>query len=104
MRVGAMVRQLVGSCSGVMHAARLGAVVKAVEGIVQGGRLSPATMGRNLRLFLLLAMAHRLLRGWDRPIILVDWTQAGSSTHQALVAAVPIGGRALPIFLEVHPQ
>jgi hypothetical protein len=30
----------------------------------------------------------------------VDWTQAGA--HVALVAAVPIGGRALPIYLEVH--
>lgn len=129
MRVGEMVRQLVGECSAVVHAARLGAVVKAIEGVVQGGRLSPATIGRNLpgqgrpkhgikcvdrllgnphlardRLFLLLAVAHRLLRGWARPVILVDWTQAGSSTHQALVAAVPIGGRALPIYLEVHPQ
>jgi hypothetical protein len=112
-----------------MHAARLGAVVKAVEGIVEGGRLSPATIGRSLpgtcspkhgikcvdrllgnahltrdRLFLLLAVAHRLLRDWARPVILVDWTQAGSSTHEVLVAAVPIGGRALPIYLEVHPQ
>jgi DDE family transposase len=129
MRVEAMVRQLVGECSAVMHTARLRAVVKVVEGIVQGGRLSPATMGRNLpgsvrpkhgikcvdrllgsshmagdRLFLSLAVAHRLLRGWDRPVILVDWTQAGGSTHQALVAAVPVGGRALPIYLEVHPQ
>jgi hypothetical protein len=112
-----------------MHAARLSAVVRAVEGIVEGGRLSPATIGRNLpgrgrpkhgikcvdrllgnphlardRLFLLLAVAHRLLRGCARPEILVDWTQAGGSTHEALVAAVPIGGRALPIYLEVHPQ
>ena len=129
MRVGEMVRQLVRGCSGVMHAARLSAVIRAVEGIVEGGRLAPATIGRNLpgggrpkhgikcvdrllgnphlardRLFLLLAVAHRLLRGCARPEILVDWTQAGGSTHEALVAAVPIGGRALPIYLEVHPQ
>lgn len=129
MRVGAMVREVLEGCSAVVHVARLNAVVKAVEGVVQGGRLSPATVGRNLpgsvrpkhgikcvdrllgsphltreRLFFLLAVAHRLLRGWERPVILVDWTQAGSSTHQVLVAAVPIGGRALPIYLEVHPQ
>jgi hypothetical protein len=35
--------------------------------------------------------------------VLVDWTQA-IQTHQALVAATPIGGRALPLYLEVHPQ
>jgi hypothetical protein len=54
------------------------------------------------RLFIFLAVAHHLLRGCARPVILVDWTQAGG-THEALVAAVPIGGRALPIYIEVHP-
>ena len=54
------------------------------------------------RLLIFLAIAHHLLRGCVRPVILVDWTQSGGS-HEALVAAVPIGGRALPIYLEVHP-
>jgi hypothetical protein len=127
MRVGPMVRQLVEGCSGTVHATRLAAMVKSVEGIVLGGRLSPATIGRNLpgsarpkhgikcvdrllgssrmardRLFILMALAHHLLRGCARPVILIDWTHAGG-THEALVAAVPIGGRALPIYLEVHP-
>jgi len=127
MRVGPMVRELVAGCSSVVHSARVAAVVKAVEGIVRGGRLSPATIGRSLpgtafakhgikcvdrllgnphlvgdRLPIFLAIAHRLLSGCARPVILVDWTQAGG-THEALVAAVPIGGRALPIYLEVHP-
>jgi hypothetical protein len=127
MRVEPMVRQLVAGCSGVVHATRLSAVVKSVEGIVSGGRLTPATIGRNLpgsarpkngikcvdrllgnphmardRFFVFLALARHLLRGCARPVILVDWTQAGG-THEALVAAVPIGGRALPIYLEVHP-
>jgi len=127
MRVEAMVREVISGCSSVVHAVRLGTVVKLVEGIVLGGRLSPATIGRSLRgsalpkheikrvdrllgnpkmggdrLFLFLAIAHRLLRGAERPVILVDWTQA-CGTHVALVAAVPIGGRALPIYVEVHP-
>jgi hypothetical protein len=127
MRVDEMVRDLVGSCSSVMHAARLGTVLKTVEGIVRAGRLVPATIGRNLpggalpkhgikcvdrllgnskmagdRLFIFLAIARRLLRGCPRPVILVDWTQSGGR-HEALVAAVPIGGRALPIYIEVHP-
>ena len=128
MRVGEMVRQLVGECSAVAHAARLGAVVKAIEESHRAGGCRQRRSGRNLpgggrpkdgikcvdrllgnphlardRLFL-LAVAHRLLRGWARPIILVDWTQAGSSTHQASAASAPIGGRAPPIYLEVHPQ
>ena len=127
MRVDEMVRDLVGGCSSVVHAVRLGTVIKTVEGIVRGGRLVPAMIGRNLpggalpkhgikcvdrllgnskmtgdRRFIFHAIAHRLLRGCTRPVILVDWTQSGGR-HEALVAAVPIGGRALPIYIEVHP-
>lgn len=125
MRVGQMVRELVGSCSSVVHSVRAAAVMALVEGIVQGGRLSPATIGRALsggalpkhsikrvdrllgnpkmvgdRVFFFKAIALRLLRQCARPVVLVDWTQAGQ--HVALVAAVPIGGRALPIYVEVH--
>jgi hypothetical protein len=57
---------------------------------------------RGDRLFLFLAIAHRVLREASKPVVLVDWTQACGS-HVALVAAVPIGGRALPIYAEVHP-
>jgi hypothetical protein len=126
MRVDEMVRDLVRSCSPVVHAVRVAAVTALVEGIVRGGRLSPATIGRVLpgralpkhsikrvdrllgnpkmvgdRLFFFVAIARRLLRGCARPVILVDWTQVGD--HVALVAAVPIGGRALPIHIEAHP-
>lgn len=125
MRVGAMVRQLVAGCSSNVHAKRLGAVTKVVEGIVRGGRLVPAAIGRSLRgspkhgikcvdrllrnahlqrelLYLYCAIAHHLLHDCIRPVILVDWTQVAGK-HQALVAAVPIGGRALTIYVEVHP-
>ena len=127
MRVGTMVRELVGQCSSVMHAVRLATVMSVVEGIIRSGALRPATIGRSVRgsalpkheikrvdrllgnpkmigdrLFLFVAIAHRVLRGAERPVILVDWTQA-CGTHVALVAAVPIGGRAVPIYSEVHP-
>ena len=48
MRVVDMVRELVGSCSSVVHAVRVVAVTALVEGIIRGGRLSPATIGRVL--------------------------------------------------------
>ena len=127
MRVEKMVRRLVAGCSGIVHATRLAAVVKAVGGIIHGGRSSPASIGRNLagsaapkhgiksvdrllgnphlameRWHCSCVIAHQLLSGCERPIILIDWTQV-LGRHQALVAAVPIGGRALPIYLEVHP-
>lgn len=127
MRVGEMVWELVDSCSSVVHSERLKAVVALVEGVIGAGRLTPASIGRGLtsralpkhsikrvdrllgnpkmasdRLFFFLAIAYRLLRGCPRPVILVDWTEAGGQ-HVALVAAVPIGGRALPIYAEAHP-
>jgi len=114
MRVVAMVRELIGRCSSVVHAVRLATVVRLIEAIILGGKLSPATIGRSLRgsarpkheikkvdrllgnpkmtldrVPLFLAIAHRLLRGAERPVILVDWTQA-CGTHVALVAAVPV--------------
>jgi DDE family transposase len=127
MRVAEMVRELVGSCSSVVHAVRVMAVAAMVEAIVRGGRLSPAAIGRALpgealpkhgikrvdrmlgnpkmvgdRPRFFQAIAQRLLSGCGRPVVLVDWTHAGGP-HEALVAAVPVGGRAVPIYIEVHP-
>jgi hypothetical protein len=127
MRVSKMVLQLMVGCSSVVHQTRLAAVAKVVEGIIGGNRLVPAKVGRSLqgtarpkhgikcvdrllgnahmatdRMFFFLALAHRLLHGCQRPVILVDWTHTGG-TNEALVAAVPIGGRALPVYIEVHP-
>jgi hypothetical protein len=126
MRVAEMVREVVRGCSSVMHAVRLATVVALVEGIVRAGGLRPAKIGRSLsgsalpkhgikrvdrllgnpkmrgdRLFFFLAIARWVLRGAERPVVLVDWTEVGA--HVVLVAAVPIGGRALPIYSEVHP-
>lgn len=128
MRVAAMVRQVCGDCRAVVHEKRFKAVVTAVEGVVQAGRLTPAAIGRalssrttpkhgikrvdrllaNPRLFaehrtFFKAIAAAILRGNMRPTVIVDWTQV-LGTHRALVAAVPIGGRALPIYSEVHPE
>jgi hypothetical protein len=127
MRVETMVRELVGQCSSVMHTVRLGTVISVVEGITRSGALRPASIGRSVRgsalpkheikrvdrllgnpkmicdrLFLFAAIAEHVLRGADKPVILVDWTQA-CGPHVALVAAAPIGGRAVPIYSEVHP-
>lgn len=127
MRVEKMVRQLIAGCRGILHAKRSEAVVRAVGGIIHGGRITPASIGRNLastarpkhgiksvdrllrnkhlakeRWDVFRTVAHSLLSGCKRPVVLVDWTQVMGS-HEALVAAVPIGGRALPIYVEVHP-
>jgi hypothetical protein len=48
-------------------------------------------------------IAHFLVGDCSRPIILMDWTKVTDGFH-ALAAAIPIGGRALTIYEEVHPE
>lgn len=127
MRVGVMVRHLLGGCSGFVHGSRLKLFVRMVEAVLRGRRLTPATVGRNVkgplpkhgikcmdrflgnsslwreRGHLFRALAARLLGDCSRPVILVDWTETMAAKHEVLVAATAIGGRALPIYLEVHP-
>jgi hypothetical protein len=127
MRVGPMVRHLLGGCSEFVHSSRLKLFVRMVEAVLRGRRLTPATVGRNIkgpqpkhgikcadrflgnsglwreRRHLFRALAARLLGGCSRPVILVDWTETMAAKHEVLVAATPIGGRALPVYLEVHP-
>jgi hypothetical protein len=55
------------------------------------------------RWHLFKALAARLLVGCDRPVILVDWTSLMGGQHEVLAATLSIGGRALPLYLEVHP-
>lgn len=97
-----------------------------VESIIQAGRLSLSAVGRatlgrgrpkhNIkRVDRLLGNPHLASERWlffdaiaswligemARPVVLLDWTKVADNLH-ALVAAVPIGGRALPIYVEVH--
>jgi hypothetical protein len=128
MRVSHILRQICQSCTRSVHAARLAAILAVVEAIAEAGRLVPAAIGRSLRgrarpkhaikrvdrllgnvhmladrWVVFAAVAHWLLRETPRPIVLMDWTKITDGVH-ALVAAIPIGGRALPIYLEVHPE
>ena len=127
MRVGPMVRHLLGGCSEFVHGSRLKLFVRMVEAVLRGRRLTPATVGRNVkgplpkhgikcmdrflgnsglwheRGHLFRALAARVLGDCSRPVILVDWTETMAAKHEVLVAATPIGGRALPLYVEVHP-
>jgi hypothetical protein len=128
MRVSKILRQICGSCTRSVHAARLAAIIAVVEAITAAGRLVPAAIGRSLRgrarpkhgikrvdrllgnvhvladrWVIFAAVARWLLQEVPRPVILMDWTKVTDGFH-ALVAAIPVGGRALPIYLEVHPE
>lgn len=127
MRVRSILRRLLGSRCDSIHAARLAVVHVVVEAMARLGRLSVTAVGRGMcgpvapkhnikRVDRLLsnrhlarevptfygAVAATLLRGVPRPVVLIDWTQL-TETVYALVAAVPIEGRAIPLYIEAHP-
>jgi hypothetical protein len=56
------------------------------------------------RLAIFQAVAHWLLAGLSQPVVLVDWSALPADrTWQLLRAAVPVRGRAVMIYEEVHP-
>jgi hypothetical protein len=127
MRVAQIVRLLCKPCLDQIHARRLTAVMAVITAITKKNRLSLTSIGRSLesktfpkhdikrvdrllsnplmwidRHRLFAAMASTILGTNQRPTVLLDWTKCGAL--YALVAAVPVGGRAIPIYLEVHPE
>jgi hypothetical protein len=113
-----------------VHAARVSAIVTVVEAVVLGAKLALTPLGRNLRstafakhsikrvdrllgnvhlhrerALIYHAVAHWLLAATPRPVLLIDWADCGPPGHRWLLlrAAVPLGGRAVPIYEEVHP-
>jgi len=121
-------RWLRSACPAI-HAARVAAVVAVVGTLVRGGKLALTHLGRNLasaafaqhnitRVDRLLgnrhlrrerpgvdrAIARWLLAAAPRSILLVDWADGAEGERWLLRrAAVPLGGRAIPIYEEVHP-
>jgi hypothetical protein len=128
VRATTIVHQAVGKSLCSVHQSRLKAVFFAVEALVHGGRLSLTALGRsargpvapkhsikridrllgNPRLHRELevffrALTKQLLTDHTEPLILVDWTRIDEQRY-ALSAAVPVDGRALPIYWEVHDK
>jgi hypothetical protein len=111
-----------------MHAARFSAVLAVVEALVRANRISVTALGRMVRsrarpkhsikrvdrllsnprlhaerqLFF-RAIARQVIGDVARPIVLMDWTGVVEG-FSALVAAVPVGGRASTIYAEAHPE
>ena len=51
------------------------------------------------------ALAKTVLQGVERPVILVDWADSALEPKQIILkAAVPVKGRAISIYEEVHPM
>lgn len=127
MRASDIVRLLCGAVASVVHRARQVMVVSSVDALLRSGRLTLTSLGRSLggtarakhrikRMDRFLgnpqmqleiplwyrALACRLLGRRDlRPVVLLDWTHTIGGFN-ALIAAVPFLGRAVPIYGEVH--
>ena len=51
-----------------------------------------------------IAPSPGLLTATPRPMLLVDWADCGPGHRWLFLrAAVPLGGRAIPVYEEVHP-
>jgi hypothetical protein len=128
MRVAGMVRRICSERDGRIHAGRLEALGAVVEGLISSEKLSVTGIGRGLvtrarpkhsikrvdrllsnphlqseRWAIFGSVARRLVGDVGRPVVLMDWTTVVDG-FSALVAAVPVGGRALTIYEEVHPE
>jgi hypothetical protein len=106
----------------------MAALLAVVDAVIAAGRLSLSAVGRSVdskarpkhsikRVDRLLGNSSLFAERWivfgaiatwvigddRRPVILVDWTKVAEGFH-GLVAALPVGGRALPLYIEVHPE
>ena len=126
MRAVKSIQQFLNSSLESVHKYRIRALFWAVCSLLAGGRLSLTGLGRSARgrtspkhnikrVNRLLgnrllhqqtdtiyrAIAKVLVGGRKRPVIIIDWTGIGRK-HSALVAAIPVDGRAMPIYCRVY--
>ena len=113
-----------------IHSVRLGALMAAIQALTRGAKATVTSLGRgldgcaydkhkikrmdrllsNYRLFqerqiIYESLTRRMMQGMPRPIILVDWSPlCADQSWQLLRAAVPVGGRSLTLYEEVHPR
>jgi hypothetical protein len=113
-----------------IHKNRLRALLQMSEGLIYGRQLTLTGIGRSIRNRAMVkhkikrvdrvlgnkklyeerfgiykALAKQIIGVIGRPIILIDWSQIGENDKYYLIsAAVPYGGRSLPIYEETHPK
>ena len=113
-----------------IHTVRLNTFMAAVQALTRGGKATVTSLGRNLigrvydkhkikRMDRLLSNKHlckeshaiytaltqRILQCIAEPIIAIDWSPlCADQSWQLLRAAIPVGGRSLTLYEEVHPR
>ncbi len=129
MHTVSLLYKLLSQSVSTLHASRLAALQTAVHSILHGAQANVTSIGRNLRgsayvkhkikradrllsnqhLYHELkpiygALTQRILKSQRHPIILVDWSPlCADQSWQLLRAAIPVGGRTLTLYEEVHP-
>ena len=127
MRIEKIIPEILGP-SPEIHATRRRALEAVTLAIVASGCLGITSIGRAIagsskrkhaikkvdrllgnhhlhieRAYFWAALAAYLVGDQRQPILLVDWTKVTDGFH-ALVAAIPIGGRAMPVYIETHGE
>ena len=113
-----------------IHSTRLKAVMVSIDALTRGAKASVTSLGRGLagntydkhkikRMDRLLSNKHlnlerfsvystltgTLVNGLSEPIIAIDWSPlCADQSWQLLRAALPVGGRALTLYEEIHPR
>lgn len=111
-----------------IHARRLQSLQMAVDAVVNGSSVSITGMGRHLRSsarikhnvkridrlvgnqhlhnerkLLYTMMSRWLLKSIEQPLILIDWSPFSKDGKQQLLrAAIPVGGRSMTLYEELH--
>lgn len=124
-----IVQQLIRSCCPHIHAARLTVILAVVAAAVRSRRLTLTELGRALispahvkhcikrvdrllgnrhlgieRFEVYQALARRLVGVRREPVIVIDWSDLTADRRwQLLRAAIPLGGRAITVYEEIHP-
>jgi hypothetical protein len=127
MRADRLLLEFLGDHIASVHSARVRALLAAVAALIRGGDLAVSRLGRAIagpckvkhgikrvdrlygnrhlrldRLAFYRGIAHGVIRTNVRPVITIDWTEAGEKMC-TLAAAVPASGRATTIYAETHP-
>lgn len=124
-----MLHQMLNKNCPQIHSNRLTALVDVVESLIYGNTLTVTGLGRsslrdismkhcikqsdrlvgNTHLYeerksIYQMVTQRLIGNNKRPLILIDWSDYTYDRSQLLLrASVPVGGRALTLYEEVHP-
>jgi len=129
MQAKKMLHQMLNKNCPQIHEFRLTALMDGVESLVYGQTLTVTGLGRSSlrdismkhsikqsdrlignphlydeRFTIYQTVAQRLIGNNKQPIILIDWSDYTYDRSQLLLrASIPVGGRALTVYEEVHP-